>query len=747
MNIYSLLKKYIYEISIVLFFSIIFIINFPMKLYWIGGDSGPMFYTSKFMFNQFYIWSSSVGFGGITESSSYLNSYPILFFVEILKSLYGNLIAQYIFYYLLFLFIPISFYLFIGIFSDKKIIRLLITLFYSFNFLVWLGIHRNILSINILFAITPLILKFIYDYLTKNKLKYLIYIFVLGIFNVIVVTNPGFFLPQLILILSFIIWICFIKHKILLKSILLIFIFLFAFSIMAVTTHLLFLRYNHSITTDYWNTQILLAGPLNQQKETSSLYFTFRGISNDLLASYGWLDGKIYYPFPLKNLYQTNLFIFILFIPILIVLLGTFVLNNSKKKNYYFWLGIFLINLFIFKSSAPPFGNLFEYLVTNTLLGILRNPQQKMSIIFIISESIILAIILSNTKKIIKLIVILLIIAYIISSGFYYFTGDFIPKNALVKEIPQEYFQASNYLNNNNNIKRIVLTPWDDSTWTETNFGFEGYPLFIYLLPGKGIYNLNTIAFSSYNSLFIDRLRAPLTEFNKSLSKQISSLQVDTIIFDGNVNRSKRFLVSETPDKIINYLNSQNSLYHDKTFGKILIYRLKKELQYAYITSENTFVQKINPTKYNIYISNLSQSQNLSFLESYHKEWKLYLSPKQTSSWCQPIEFYNNTNTTECQSTQSLFEGDELSYLYKKPIFDDTHQMVYDYANGWEIDPQYIKEHYPKDYYTKNPDGSINIELVMHYKPQSYFFLGLIIFGITLIFCIITLIWIWRRKK
>ncbi|MBR9704872.1 hypothetical protein GOV12_05650 [Candidatus Pacearchaeota archaeon] len=161
---------------------------------------------------------------------------------------------------------------------------------------------------------------------------------------------------------------------------------------------------------------------------------------------------------------------------------------------------------------------------------------------------------------------------------------------------------------------------------------------------------------------------------------------------------------------------------------------------YSEIYSTTSHFQKINPTKYKIHISNLKNTQDLTFLESFHREWKLYIKKKPKKDWCNPIEYYNNTDTTECEHTLKFFEGEELSYLTKKPIFDDTHQIELDYANQWTINPQYIKDNFSKDYYTENPDGSINIELILYFKPQSYFYIGLLISAITLILCIIFLI-------
>jgi hypothetical protein len=94
-------------------------------------------------------------------------------------------------------------------------------------------------------------------------------------------------------------------------------------------------------------------------------------------------------------------------------------------------------------------------------------------------------------------------------------------------------------------------------------------------------------------------------------------------------------------------------------------------------------------------------------------------------------------DVTDCSlDQQSLSITDSNSKLWEKPIFDDTHQMVYGYANQWAIDPEYIRANYPKDYYKENPDGTIDILMTMYFRPQSYFYLGLIISGLTLFGCV-----------
>jgi len=43
---------------------------------------------------------------------------------------------------------------------------------------------------------------------------------------------------------------------------------------------------------------------------------------------------------------------------------------------------------------------------------------------------------------------------------------------------------------------------------------------------------------------------------------------------------------------------------------------------------------------------------------------------------------------------------------------------------------------FARNFYKENPDGSIDIELTLYFKPQSYFYLGLIISGFMLLTCV-----------
>jgi len=102
--------------------------------------------------------------------------------------------------------------------------------------------------------------------------------------------------------------------------------------------------------------------------------------------------------------------------------------------------------------------------------------------------------------------------------------------------------------------------------------------------------------------------------------------------------------------------------------------------------------ERVEPTKYNIHV-NASKPFMLVFSESYHPEWKAYYS--DDVSWYQT--------------------------LWMKPINEDMHFLVNDYANAWYIDRV----------------GEYNITL--YFKPQTAFYLGVIISTPSILACLILL--------
>ena len=79
-------------------------------------------------------------------------------------------------------------------------------------------------------------------------------------------------------------------------------------------------------------------------------------------------------------------------------------------------------------------------------------------------------------------------------------------------------------------------------------------------------------------------------------------------------------------------------------------------------------------------------------------------------------------------------------------ISDGNHLMANGYANSWIIDPEKICAENPI-FCTKNPDGTYDMELVVEFWPQRFFYVGLAILGITLLACLGYLGYDWQRRR
>ena len=162
------------------------------------------------------------------------------------------------------------------------------------------------------------------------------------------------------------------------------------------------------------------------------------------------------------------------------------------------------------------------------------------------------------------------------------------------------------------------------------------------------------------------------------------------------------------------------------------------DLSNAFVAVSHNDVDYQNPAKIQFYnpraaqkgVSVIGAAKKfiLNLSESYNDQWKLYLAPVS-------------------QPEHRFVQGGELKYLTAKPLFDDTHMKLNGFANGWVVDPDYVKKHFPNKYWKENPDGTIDFNLVMYYRPQSYFYLGLIIFGLTVVGGIIYLVVPRRRRR
>jgi len=154
-------------------------------------------------------------------------------------------------------------------------------------------------------------------------------------------------------------------------------------------------------------------------------------------------------------------------------------------------------------------------------------------------------------------------------------------------------------------------------------------------------------------------------------------------------------------------------------------------------TPKITFT-KINPTKYKVVVEEAKGPYTLIFSESFHKDWKAYIN-LQPSGLISPLPL-NEQLSFKGNIIASYFKGEiregEHQNIFlnkatfetwgKKAVPEERHFLVNGYANSWYITPE-------------DSGGRGEYEIIIEFRPQRFFYIGLAISGLTLFVCLIFL--------
>lgn len=117
---------------------------------------------------------------------------------------------------------------------------------------------------------------------------------------------------------------------------------------------------------------------------------------------------------------------------------------------------------------------------------------------------------------------------------------------------------------------------------------------------------------------------------------------------------------------------------------------------------------RLDPTKYKVEVRAGSPFV-LVLSESYDKGWKAYVNSQG-----------GDTNWIEA--------------FFQESIGSASHFEVNGYANAWYVDPAEL-------------GVGEEFSMTLYYKPQSLFYLGLVISGLTFVACVGLLVWSWKRGR
>jgi len=406
-------------------------------------------------------------------------------------------------------------------------------------------------------------------------------------------------------------------------------------------------------------------------------------------------------------------------------------LIKSKKENGIVLPYIFILLLAIFftKGYNPPFGDIFSYLINNlSIFGAVRSPDNKFPVLIIFAFSIIFLLNIIKYNKHVKYIRIYLILI-ILAFSYPFFTreavlskDDYPKSGSYVFRIPEEYKEVVNYLNNDSNLYKVLSLP--------SSGGYRSYDINNKLFIGRDIISTlireNIVSYEPTQDEILKQFVLDNQDINSLKYTNIKYILIRKDLFDKKEEIDKMF-------KLVDATESQKII--DNQY--LTLYKVPDEIFKPKITIDDDVsysFNKINITQYEISVKSIKNKSDLSFLEGFNKNYKLYLNRYYD------VERNNDTSF-------KYFTQNDIKVLFKQPLFEDSHKLVYDYANQWIIDPDYIKSNFDKSMYKENPDGSIDIELTLYFKPQSYFYLGIIISGTTLILCLSYLGYTFYRQR
>ncbi|MFH2058579.1 MAG: hypothetical protein ABIJ59_06735 [Pseudomonadota bacterium] len=214
--------------------------------------------------------------------------------------------------------------------------------------------------------------------------------------------------------------------------------------------------------------------------------------------------------------------------------------------------------------------------------------------------------------------------------------------------------------------------------------------------------------------------------------------------------------------------------------------------------------KKISPVKYRLFIHGVKGDFPVIFSESYHEGWKLYpvIIKKHVGDEQKELRKYkilegNENDQATIHEIQNylkmgwiftLGNGEEkkrnhyrtgidgnevfdhvesyyIDFISKlqngtiqnnnlsrgklnetwliEPISDNYHWMANGFANSWWVMLDELK----KEYYTVNSDDSFDLEMIIEFEPQRLFNIGLFIGILTILSCILYLVYSEVRGK
>lgn len=466
------------------------------------------------------------------------------------------------------------------------------------------------------------------------------------------------------------------------------------------------------------------------------------GLLTQLLMQYSWGIYTYWEPRNIFTFYKFYDGLPSLIAPLLVLLIIIWGIFKGKKtlkrenlfKSTLLVFFLFLIQLFLIKGPQEPFGDIYLYLINNfSAFRVFRSPDSKFGFGLVLTICMLLVLVSryyrtdlfkSGVKK--SWLLNSALVAVILIQGFPIYAGIAIKgqntsySSDRVVHIPYDYQQVADFFKKEEDITYVnPVPPIEFGHYTiaqnETHIGQDLLPK-IFNNPKVSMLYISEhsgISSSAYNALKETSKKGDLNVFSEF---PIKYFIVRNDLKHTEENKILATAISQTAKEVLK--NETFIIYENQKYKPI-------------IEPENVSIEYINPSKYKVTISNLSESQDLIFNQNFNVDWAIY-----------PLMTNKQTNAVELQ---------DILYLGQPNLFNDSHVLESGYANKWTINKNDILTNLSDDYYTLKQGNSsneiIDISFILFHKTQALFYLTMIISTTYLIILLGLTIYVHKDEK
>jgi hypothetical protein len=390
----------------------------------------------------------------------------------------------------------------------------------------------------------------------------------------------------------------------------------------------------------------------------------------------------------------------------------------AKGKNKYilFFSGISLVGIFLTKMNHQPFSEVYSWLYLNFPGFNAFRDSTKFYFYIALGYAVLIGSFvkyLENIssphfwKRVTRISLIVFINAIFLWNAKPLMTGE-IRTVYVGRDIPNEYLLLKNFLKQQDGDFRTLYIPRESRWGYYTNQHPKISTIDLHYGGWKSFVVANDQIAEAMLSIFRQDISSSL--LNASAVKYVIVPTSDAISDDD-------FFIYYGNSRA-NYINALDHLPYLKRVNigtlELVIYENQGYRPLIYSSSEIGSLHKppsfnkinyecIQPTECKMQLNNVTSSLFLNFSVNYDVEWKLLAG---------------GVNWNELSSEQNETQG-------------TSHFKNYAALNSYFFDIDYFKAHFPHAYKV-NPDGSINADLTLYFKPQNAIKWGALLTVITL---------------